>query len=140
MLKLIVSTPVRRNAVPADDTVTWITALLCWLIAGCVAVICVPALRGSDPLVGWLPFWLIVAPALDLLVLRRRWIVASARACFLHFRARRNSLRRQARSWRGRGGVRRLPAAVIPATVSSQSVMPRRLRSMRRRNSPMMRR
>ncbi|HET7065224.1 MAG TPA: hypothetical protein VFI49_13205 [Rudaea sp.] len=48
----------------------WVIALSCWLVAGVAALICVPELRGSDPLFGWLPFWLIVAPAIDLAVLR----------------------------------------------------------------------
>lgn len=56
----------------------WIIALSCWLVAGCAALICVPALRGSDPLFGWLPFWLVVAPAIDLAVLRRRSLIARA--------------------------------------------------------------
>jgi len=129
-----------RSAVATDDMAPWIVALSCWLIVGCAALLCVPSSRGSDPLFGWLPFWLIVAPALDIVVLRRRWLVVTARAWLLHFRAGRNSLRRQARTWRGRSGTRRVPQAAIAATASNQSVMPRRLRSMRRRNSPMMRR
>ena len=67
---------VSRNVTPADDMTPWIIALSCWLVVGCAALICVPALRGSDPVFGWLPFWLIIAPAIDLAVLRRRSLLA----------------------------------------------------------------
>ena len=138
---MIAASPRTPSNAATSELATWISALQVWLIAGCAAVVFVPAMRGIDPWFGWLPFWLIVAPALDLAVLRRRWFIAFARARLLRFRAQRNSARRQARSWRRRISIRRMPqAAAIAAKASSQSVMPRRLRSMRRRNSPMMRR
>jgi hypothetical protein len=64
-------------------------ALSCWLVAGVAALICVPELRGSDPLFGWLPFWLIVAPAIDLAVLRHRSLIARTRQLLAHVGRRR---------------------------------------------------
>ena len=68
-----------RAAIQAGDMSPWVLALSCWLITGVVALVCVPELRGSDPLFGWLPFWLIVAPAIDLAVLRHRSLIARTR-------------------------------------------------------------
>src|SRR5262245_29533752 len=49
-----------------------------WLGLGVVALLVFPALRHSDPTFGWLPFWCVVAPALDLAVIeRRRWLELS---------------------------------------------------------------
>lgn len=73
-----------------------------WLALGAMALLVFPAARGDAAWLGWLPFWLLVAPATGLAVLHR---------------------------------------AVFPEPGGSrQSRTPRRLRSSRRRNSPMMRR
>jgi len=76
--------------------------LSCWLIAGVAALVCIPELRGSDPLVGWLPFWLIVAPAIDLVVLRRRSLIASMQAVLARVSRRRSRSMRQPTPWRRR--------------------------------------
>jgi len=123
-----------------DAFAPWQAALTVWLALGAAALLLVPTWRGIDPWLGWLPFWLVVAPAIDLAVLRRRWIAARVRsACeraLRRWRARRGQARllgvRRMRSPRHRPRGRTIAAF--------QSVMPRRLRSMRRRNSPMMRR
>ena len=93
-----------------------------WLAAGAVACLLFPPLRGSDPLLGWLPFWLIAAPCIDLLLLNRLRMPAAVRA-FLVRRTRRRRPARQARR-----------------VCCDQSLMPRRFFSMRRKNSSMMRR
>jgi hypothetical protein len=114
-----------------------------WLILGSAALICSPQLRGTDPWFGWLPFWLIVAPAIDLAVLRRRWLFERAQGFIERALEWRRTLRPQALPLRRRsvrGLRRRSPSPMLPATAAAQSVMPRRLRSMRRKNSPMMRR
>lgn len=116
----------------------WIAALQVWLILGVAAVVCFPVLRDVDPTFGWLPFWLVVAPAIDLAFLRRTRIVAWMRSGMARYQARRVP-RRQARSWRRRSERRLMQPAARPAAAANQSVMPRRLRSIRRRNSPMMR-
>ncbi|HSE12055.1 MAG TPA: hypothetical protein VLB69_05410 [Rudaea sp.] len=97
-----------HRTAPADDMAPWITALSCWLILGCAALLCVPVLRGTDPLFGWLPFWLVVAPAIDLAVLRRRSLIARTRNLVARVGRRRTA--RQARPLRRRQRtVRRAP-------------------------------
>jgi len=95
------------RAVQADDMSPWILALSCWLICGVAALICVPELRGSDPLFGWLPFWLIVAPAIDLAVLRRRSLIAGTQELLARVRRGRTRPLRQARSSRPRSRAAR---------------------------------
>lgn len=109
------SNPARR-AEPVENLL-WI-----WLAAGAFACLLFPPLRGHDPLLGWLPFWLVAAPLLDLSLLHRQDFPAAARM-FLVSRVRRSRPLRQARRVR-----------------ADQSLMPRRFFSMRRRNSDMMRR
>ena len=88
------------------DMAPWVIALSCWLVTGVAALICVPELRGSDPLVGWLPFWLIVAPAIDLAVLRRRSLIARTRELLARVSRRRRPLR-QARPSRRHARTKR---------------------------------
>ena len=98
-----------------------------WLAAGILACLIFPALRTQDALLGWLPFWLIAAPLLDLGLIHRNGLSTAARTAFINTllvsRARRRRPARQARRLR-----------------RDQSLMPRRFFSMRRRNSDMMRR
>jgi hypothetical protein len=93
MLTPFASSQTSRAAVLHDNTHPWVSALTCWLIAGLAAVICIPELRGSSPLFGWLPFWLIVAPAIDLAVLRRRSLVARVRGLLARVSRRRRTTR-----------------------------------------------
>jgi hypothetical protein len=41
-----------------------------WLVFGVLAVLLFPSARASHWLIGWLPFWLVLAPALVLLQAR----------------------------------------------------------------------
>lgn len=71
------------NPAPA----AWLgTALVYWLVLGSVILALVPEARGQSALLGWLPFWLALAPALSLLVLQLSrlpvWL-AAARARIL---------------------------------------------------------
>jgi hypothetical protein len=116
----------------------WIVALQAWLLIGIAAVVCFPALRSIDPTFGWLPFWLVATPAIDLAFLCRRQIGAWLRSRMVRYRTRRVP-RRQARSWHRRSERRLAQPTARAAVLANQSVMPRRLRSIRRRNSPMMR-
>ena len=106
MLTTPVASRISRATIPADDMSPWVVALSCWLITGVAAVICVPELRGSNPLFGWLPFWLIVAPAIDLAVLRHRSLIARTRQLLARIGRRRapvcqaRSLRRRPRTTR----------------------------------------
>src|SRR6478736_2086498 len=93
MLTPFASSQTSRAAVLPDAMQPWVLALTCWLIAGLAALICVPELRGSSPLFGWLPFWLVVAPAIDLAVLRRRHLVARIRELLVRVSRRRRTTR-----------------------------------------------
>ncbi len=76
-----------------------------WGLAGAALVLTVPAARGHHAWIGWLPFWLLVAPALILLQLdalmgferarrwRRRWDIARRRT---RVQARRRAPRERA--------------------------------------------
>jgi len=90
-----------------------VTSLLwIWLTLGMFAFACIPALRARDPFWGWLPFWLIVAPAIDLVLLGRAALVAASRALLVRARRRRRAAPRQARrvarcrSWQTAGAQR----------------------------------
>ncbi len=37
-----------------------------WLLAGALTIIIFPEARGHHALIGWLPFWLLVAPLLSI--------------------------------------------------------------------------
>jgi hypothetical protein len=108
------SNPARRAS--ALEDVLW-----AWLAVGVLACLAFPTLRAHDSLFGWMPFWLVVAPLIDLMFLRRHGLAALARALLV--RRTRPRRARQARRLR-----------------RDQSLMPRRFFSMRRRNSDMMRR
>ncbi|SDD62696.1 hypothetical protein [Aquimonas voraii] len=43
--------------------------LYLWLCTGIIASLLFPALRGSDPLIGWWPFWLLLWPATSMVLL-----------------------------------------------------------------------
>lgn len=47
-----------------------------WLVVGCVAVLCVPALRDRSEWLGWLPLWFVIVPAAQLVILRWRALFA----------------------------------------------------------------
>lgn len=82
-----------------------VRALTHVITLGLVLVLLLPAARGYSPLIGWWPFWLVVAPACSLALLHRRALtkqrLAAACSALLVARARR---RRQHR----RGQARRL--------------------------------
>jgi hypothetical protein len=97
------------------------TVLFAWLLCGTIALVCVPAARGGALLGATLPFWLVGAPLLDLLWLRRgRWlrlidvrrVMASGRAPAA-LRVRSPRLRGRRRPAAGHGGRQTLCSAVI---------------------------
>ena len=49
-----------------------VRALLAWLLAGVGILVCIPAARGGALLGATLPFWLVVAPLINLVVVRPR--------------------------------------------------------------------
>ncbi|MFN7782339.1 MAG: hypothetical protein ACK5PG_06355 [Lysobacterales bacterium] len=46
--------------------------LYLWLCTGTIASLLFPTLRGSDPLIGWWPFWLLLWPATSMVLLAAR--------------------------------------------------------------------
>jgi hypothetical protein len=114
MLTSFHSSRISRNAVPVDDMAPWSMVLSCWFIVGCAALICIPVLRGYDPLVGWLPFWLVIAPAIDLAVLHRRSLIAIANNLLARVKRRRRTAR-QAKPLRRRARTIRRTVASPPA-------------------------
>jgi hypothetical protein len=72
-------------------------ALWLWFAGGMLALLAVPSLRGFNASIGWLPFWLVVAPLIDLALVRRAWLAATSRALLVRARRRRRCAPRQAR-------------------------------------------
>jgi hypothetical protein len=101
----------RSIAVSARDPV--LLALWVWFGFGVLAFACFPALRGRDPFWGWLPFWLIIAPLLDLLLLRRVAVAAASRGLLLRARRRRRAAPRQARRVPARRSTRARPLPAV---------------------------
>ncbi|GEM_PF-4299264 len=79
-----------------------------WLVCGLALTVLAPAWRGVDPWFGWRPYWLVVAPALDLVWLHRArlWPVCKT---WLRSASRRRRPARQARRLRRAGAGRRWP-------------------------------
>ena len=65
----------------SNSSVAWAPILLsAWLVIGFAGLIAVPAARGSASLGATLPFWLVVAPLLDLAWLKRANLVNALRS------------------------------------------------------------
>jgi len=107
MLMPSASSQTARAGATPDEMQAWVLALTCWLVAGLAALICIPELRGSSPLFGWLPFWLIVAPAIDLAVLRRRSLMARTQELLARVSRRRRTARQASPSRRRSRTTRR---------------------------------
>jgi hypothetical protein len=60
-----------------------------WLALGCFALLCLPELRGRSEWLGWLPLWLVIVPATQLVILRRRSLFAASRRAWNHLHRRR---------------------------------------------------
>lgn len=60
-----------------------------WFALGCAALLLMPGLRGDDPWLGWLPFWLVGVPAIEWALLRLRYHEFAASPNMLRGRARR---------------------------------------------------
>jgi hypothetical protein len=66
--------PVAHSTGGARSPIPWLAG---WLLAGLVAVASIPALRGGSTFGATAPFWLVVAPAVDLAWLARARIGAA---------------------------------------------------------------
>ena len=82
------------RSIMVQDSQIALRVVQTWLVLGSVALLCVPALRGSSEWFGWLPFWLVVAPIADLLILRWRDVVGVSRKALAHLRRRHQAPRR----------------------------------------------
>ncbi len=80
-------------------------AVLAWLVFGAVAIALIPQARGTLDSVGWLPFWLVVAPLLDLALLHRHRLWSTSRAFLVRARRRRQPARQARRTYRRRLNV-----------------------------------
>jgi hypothetical protein len=91
-----------------NEAGAWRAALWAWAIGGFAAILLWPASRGSDPWFGWLPFWFVVAPLIDLVLLDRLRLLAMSRAFLVRARRRRRPLRQASRSRHGTRHLRKV--------------------------------
>jgi len=77
----------RAPAAAAPDFALHIAAA--WLALGCLGVLAIPALRGTSTWLGWLPFWLVLMPAAECMLLRWRSLLAASRTTLARVRTRR---------------------------------------------------
>ena len=84
----------RRDAVRADPIAMRRLSYV-WLTLGTLALIFVPALRGYDSWIGWLPFWLIAAPLINLLALHPHRLAALSQQILVGLRQRRQAVSRR---------------------------------------------
>lgn len=59
-----------------DPNPVLVRALWQWLVTGALALLFIPALRGDSAWFGPVPYWLVLAPAVSLLVLHRHTLAA----------------------------------------------------------------
>lgn len=82
----------RTITLPVSEFSATELALWCWLVFGAVVMALIPQARGMQTLVGWLPFWLVVAPLLDLAFVHRHRLLSASRALVSARRRRRPSI------------------------------------------------
>lgn len=88
-------TPIRRRALNRIESLPLPLWLQIWAIGGILATGLFPFLRGGEMTGMSLPFWLIVAPLLDIAWLARSRWWAWLRAANSRFNRRRGSQRRR---------------------------------------------
>jgi|SRR6516164_6569664 hypothetical protein len=79
------------QASPAPDFALPIATA--WLVLGSLAVLTVPSLRGSSAWFGWLPFWLVLMPAAECLILRWSLLMEASRMTLARVRRRGHAAR-----------------------------------------------
>jgi hypothetical protein len=80
----------RFSRVRAPATLKPRAALVIWLVCGILALLCIPAARGSAVLGATLPFWLVGAPLLNLAWLERASLLRLPSRWLQDFRAGRS--------------------------------------------------
>jgi hypothetical protein len=71
-----------------------LAVLRAWLSLGVVAVILLPPSEWQHATLGWLPYWLLIAPLISLALLQRRRLAAALTAFLVRGRRRRNAYAR----------------------------------------------
>lgn len=89
------SRPRRHGNVARIDIVAMRRLIYAWLVLGTIALIFVPALRGYDAWIGWLPFWLVAAPLINLLALHPHRLAALSQQILVGLRQRRQAVSRR---------------------------------------------
>ena len=82
----------RTITLPVSEFSATELALWCWLVFGVVVMALIPQARGMQSMVGWLPFWLVIAPLLDLAFFHRQRLLSASRALVSARRRRRPSV------------------------------------------------
>jgi hypothetical protein len=127
------STRIESARIESDGATATRVALWTWFACGFAALLLFPDLRGRSQWFGWLPFWLVVAPLIDLAVIRRDWLAATSHAFLVRARRRRRSVPQQARRPRYRRIAR--PAGGTDAGHAS-SFMPEPVLAVTQTNRP----
>jgi len=79
-------------------------AMVAWLVIGCAVLLFVPATRGGRMFGATLPFWLVLAPLLNLAWIERRSMARRVAGFFRH-RARDTTMARSVRAQRSARSV-----------------------------------
>ena len=69
----------RSMTLPVTDYSATELALWSWFVFGAVVIALIPQARGMQSSIGWLPFWLVVAPLLDLAFVHRHRLLSTLR-------------------------------------------------------------
>ncbi len=85
-----------------------------WIGLGLLALLMLPAARGFNEWVGWLPFWLLLAPASSLMVLQRSRI-----GHWLHTQPVQPALRRRRRAAQASRPARRSSDSALRASLAA---------------------
>lgn len=85
-----------------------------WISLGLLTMLVLPATRGFNEWVGWLPFWLLLAPISSLLVLQRSRVVQWLRA-----KLARPALQRRRHAAQARRPARRSSGSALRASFAA---------------------
>jgi hypothetical protein len=88
--------------------------LAAWVSLGLLTLVMLPAARGFNEWIGWLPFWLLLAPASSLLVLHRSHI-----AQWLRARRARQASQRRRHTVRARRPARRASGSTLRTSLAA---------------------
>ncbi|MCI1711030.1 MAG: hypothetical protein LKM32_01715 [Chiayiivirga sp.] len=68
--------------------------LCAWIALGTLILLLFPATQGHHPTLGWIPYWLVLAPGLSLALSRRHALTAAMSATYARARRRQPCARR----------------------------------------------